>query len=120
MRDTFYDTQEWRQLRDRVRARDADRCTVARLLGGRCSGILHVHHIETVADRPDLRLVENNCATACAGHHRVWESLRAFLVQRRRPLPPCPHVHRYPAGREACDRRRRRELGIPDEQQLVA
>jgi 5-methylcytosine-specific restriction endonuclease McrA len=112
MPDSFYDSQEWRDFRDRIRSRDSHRCTVARLLGGRCSGVLHVHHIEPRSERPDLELDEDNCATVCAAHHPVWESLRRFLQRCRRELPPCTHHHPYKSGREACDRRRARDLGI--------
>lgn len=112
MADPFYDTPEWDRLTERVKRRDGSRCTVARLLGGQCSPVLHVHHIEPRSERPELALEEDNCATTCAVHHPTWESLRRFLQRARRPLPPCGHNHPYKSGREACDRRRARELGI--------
>lgn len=112
MADEFLDTLAWRLLSARVRARDGNRCTVASLLGGDCSSDLDVHHIEPRAERPALALEESNCATVCDAHHPQWEAVRLFLVKCRRPLPPCNHVHRYKAGREACDRRRAARLGI--------
>lgn len=108
----FYNSPEWVEVRDLVRSRDANRCTVARLLGGSCSGVLHVHHIVPRTESPELALDPQNCATACAGHHRIWESVRLFVVRSRRSLPPCRHNHRYRSGRIECDRRRAKRLGI--------
>lgn len=112
MTDPFYSTPEWITLRERVLARDDRRCTVSRLLGGACSETLHVHHIEPRSERPDLELDEDNCATVCSSHHPAWEALRVQLERSRRPLPRCNHFHMYASGREACDRRRARKLGI--------
>jgi CXCXC repeat len=116
----FYETPEWRALREKVFARDAGRCTVARLLGGACGGTIQVHHIEPLRERWDLRLDEDNCACVCARHHPQWEALRRALVNRRVvQLPPCPHNHPYRSGREACERRRMREAGLLDDVQLA-
>jgi hypothetical protein len=112
MTDPFYSTAEWLALRDRVRARDGGRCTVARLLGGACAGTVHVHHIEPRADRPDLELDDDNCASVCASHHPKWEAMRRFIERSRRELPPCGHQHIYASGRAECDRRRAKKLGI--------
>lgn len=109
---TFYDSPEWRRLSDVVIASADGRCFVARLFGGACSEILHAHHIESIVDRPDLALVEDNCAAVCSRHHPTWEAFRRLLAARR-TLPPCRHTHPYPEGREACERRRMREAGIP-------
>ena len=111
--DDFYKSPEWLRLRDRVLARDGYRCTVARILGGKCRGPLHVHHIEKRRDRPDLQLDPDNCGTCCASHHPKWEALCAWVRRARQPLPPCRHNHRYASGREACERERARKLGIP-------
>lgn len=118
MEDSFYNTPGWRRLRARVIARDGGRCTVARLLGGACSGSLHVHHIEPRTERPDLALEEDNCATVCGAHHPTWESLRRWL-RARRTVPPCNHRHPYPEGREECARRRAREMGLHEPEQLA-
>jgi hypothetical protein len=102
----LYDTLHWRELRARALARDCSRCTVSRLLGGECSGVLHVHHIEPADERPALAFELDNLATACAGHHARWEALRRALVrERRRGYRRCPHPHPTRAGREACERR---------------
>lgn len=107
----FYSSAEWRALRDRVRARDDNRCTVGRLLGGRCSGVLHVHHIEPVDEHPELALDEDNCLTACASHHPRWEAVaRALRLATGETLPRCPHRHVYATGRRECEERRRRAL----------
>lgn len=103
---TLYDTLRWRELRARALARDGNRCVVARLLGGTCSGVLHVHHIEPVEENPSLAWELDNLATVCAGHHRTWEALRRALVRsHRRQTRRCPHRHTNRAGREACERR---------------
>lgn len=103
---TLYDTLRWRELRARALARDGNRCVVARLLGGKCSGVLHVHHIEPVEERPGLAWDIDNLASVCASHHPRWESFRRALVRERRSgYRRCPHDHRTRVGREACERR---------------
>lgn len=118
--DPFYNSPEWRELRARVVQRDGNRCVLARFLGGRCHGVLHAHHIEPRAERPDLALDEDNCITVCAAHHPTLEAFRAFVSRCRRPLPPCRHRHRYPHARAECDRRRAAALGIVLEDDLAA
>lgn len=105
----IYKTPEWLALSARAKARDEHRCTVARLLGGECSGILHAHHLIPVSEGgpeiPDL----DGVVTACAGHHRTLHALREFVVYRRSvELPPCRcrGGHRYREGRVECRRRR--------------
>jgi hypothetical protein len=106
---SFYSSAEWLAARDRALSRDASRCTVARLLGGECRGVLHVHHVVSVADRPDLALDPDNLGTACASHHSRWEALaRALRVVEGVDIPPCPHRHLYESGRRACEAKRRR------------
>lgn len=112
MHTTFYDSPEWKTLRERVLTRDGRRCTVARLLGGPCRGALHVHHIEPVEDRPDLALDEDNCGTACASHHPKWEALRRQLVKRR-GWRTCKHPHRTAEARRICEARLNRDQAQP-------
>lgn len=108
--DAFYTTSEWRELRARAIERDSSRCTVARLLGGACSGDLHVHHVIPRREAPERALDLDNLATVCACHHGRWEATRRLLIiYWTNPLPPCRHRHPYRIGREDCDRRRRRE-----------
>lgn len=108
----IYDTLKWRVVRSRTLARDGSSCTVAGLLGGACSPILHVHHIEPVADGGapfDL----DNLATVCARHHPMWEALRRGIVARRSAPAAevyCPHHHRSREAREICERRLRRQI----------
>lgn len=111
--ESIYDTLRWRATRARALRRDANSCTVSRLLGGDCSGVLHAHHIVPVAEGGapfDL----DNVGTVCASHHPAWEALRRTLVSRRRePDPPrCPHEHRTREARELCERRLARRHGI--------
>jgi hypothetical protein len=109
--DTFLSSREWFDFRERILARDGDRCSVGRLLGGPCRGVLHVNHIVPRRDRPELALDEDNCGTACASHHVQWEAFaRAIRLLRLEELPPCRHAHPYAEGRRQCERRRRDEL----------
>ncbi len=101
MADRFYTTQPWISLRERVLERDADRCLLARFVGGRCAGPLAVHHVIPRSERPDLALDESNLVTTCHKHHPTLEAFRVFLRQRNRRLPPCPHKHPYLEGQLA-------------------
>lgn len=107
---TFYNGSAWRALAARAIARDGNRCTVARLLGGPCKGRLHAHHIRRPKDENDeLALDLDNLGTACASHHPVWERLRRELERtlgRRVPVRVrCPHFHPYAEGRRICEER---------------
>lgn len=111
LRDPFYDSSEWREFAAGIRERDGHRCTVGWLLGGDCSGHLHVNHVIPRREAPHLQFAPDNCGTVCASHHPQWEALRRTLVSRR-TVPPCRHRHPYKEGAEACRRRRARELGV--------
>ena len=104
--DALYRSPEWAEVRSAALRRDADRCTVARLLGGDCSATLHVHHLSR---DPELALDLDNVATACASHHPSLEAIRRAILERRAPrVPPCRHRHRYDHARRECRRRRER------------
>lgn len=91
-------------LRERILQRDGRRCTVARLLGGECHPVLHVHHIIAVADGGTDD--EDNLATVCQSHHPVWESLRRWLERKKlRGRRTCRHTHRTREAREICERK---------------
>jgi len=98
-------TPTWRDTRSRVLARDGNRCTVARLLGGTCAPPpFHVHHIVPRGDGGTDDL--DNLATACASHHPIWEALRRQVVRRMTSEPVrCPHVHRTAEARRICESR---------------
>lgn len=105
----FYGTLRWRVTRSRALARDGHLCTVSRLLGGECSGALHVHHIVPVEEGGEPFALDN-LGTACASHHPAWEALRRKLVSARTEpvapaVPRCPHAHRTPEARVLCERR---------------
>ena len=118
----FYSTPEWRALSERVKARDRGRCTVARLIGGECGGLLHAHHIESVTEHPELALSEDNCASVCASHHPKWERIRRELSREPR-VPACRHTHPYKQGARLCENRRRASVGLApireDERELI-
>lgn len=104
----LYQTLHWATARSAALARDCNECQVRRLLGGDCSGILHVHHVvrpEHGGGKYDL----DNLLTVCAGHHPQLEALRRFVTDKR-GWKRCPHYHRTPAGREACEAKLNRAL----------
>ncbi len=102
-RREVYDSPEWDAARARVLRRDANRCVLAWLLGGACSGPLHVHHVEPVEERPDLAFHDDNLISACEAHHPTLDAFRRF-VRAKRGRRRCPHRHTNRAGREACER----------------
>lgn len=97
-----YDLAKWGETREAVLERDAHRCTIGTLVGGRCRGLLHVHHLIPVSEGGDP-FDEDNCITACAGHHPWVESARKVIVDKRRKT--CWHKHRTAESRAACERR---------------
>ena len=110
-RDTFYTSPEWLVVREKALARDGNRCTVARLIGGDCSTRLDVHHLQPVSERPDLAYDLDNLVTACSSHHPTLEAVRRILrIIRVIDLPPCGHKHPYASGRIECENRRRAKL----------
>lgn len=107
MPEPTFDT--WPALRAAALARDASRCTLARLFGGRCSPTLHAHHLVPVsAGGPELPPLDG-VLTACARHHPMLEATRREVLRRRAPRR-CPHFHPYPEGRRACERKLARVL----------
>lgn len=120
---SVYSTSRWRAVRADALRRDADRCTVGRLLGGACSLDLQAHHIEALSDGGapfDL----DNVATVCSTHHPTWEAIRrAVLRARRRADPaaiePCRHKsHRSLEARIQCARQTLIRKGELDPTQL--
>lgn len=113
--DAFYTSPAWLDLRALVLERDSHACLLARFVGGRCSGRLHVHHIEPRSERADLELDPENCVTACEGHHPTLEAFRRMVRRLSDPLEalgPCGHRHPYAHGRRECLRRRARDAGL--------
>jgi hypothetical protein len=105
----IYSTPDWLALAARAKARDGHLCTVARILGGECSGVLHAHHVIPISEGGDPLPPLDGIVTACAGHHRTLHALREFVAARRVvELPPCRcrGGHRYREGRQECRRRR--------------
>lgn len=116
--DSFYSTSDWLEVRDAALERDDHRCTVARLLGGECHEELHVHHIRSVAEHPELRLELDNLGTVCKTHHPMWERLRRQITGDVK-VPRCRHRHPYTVGALACLNERRRSVGLPPLQEYV-
>ena len=100
----LYDTRTWDEARERTLARDGQRCTVARLIGGECSPILDVHHLVPLSEGGDP-FGDANLVTICHAHHGRLEALRRHLLA---PEWRCPHRHRTAEGRRQCEMRRAR------------
>lgn len=110
--ETVYNSPAWRDVRARVLSRDGNRCTVARLLGGGCSGTLHVHHIEPI-NSGGARFDADNLAIVCSRHHPQWEALRRNMVRQRRPVwKRCPHRHVTRESRRQCEARLNRRPAL--------
>lgn len=99
---SVYHTTAWAQARRAALARDGNRCTVSRLLGGDCHGALHVHHITPLASGGTHTI--DNLGTVCATHHPMWEALRRKLSTLRAPRR-CPHHHVHAEARRLCEQR---------------
>lgn len=87
MTDPFYQTNQWRNLRHRVVARDRYRCTCCGA-SVRGKGLSRVDHVIPRRQRPDLALSSSNLRTLCAscdnkrhsekgGHHVEREPVNA-------------------------------------------
>ena len=70
----FYGRKEWLKLRAYKLARDplCQRCKA----GGRVVLAAHVHHVQDVAKRPELRLVYSNLESLCVSHHNAESARR--------------------------------------------
>lgn len=99
-------TPEWADTRTKVLARDGQRCSLARLFGGACHGIIDVHHLQPVNEGGDPYALDN-CLSVCHRHHPMLEAMRRY-VMRKRAVPPCRHAHRYDHARRECAERRAR------------
>jgi hypothetical protein len=108
---SFYTSPEWLAVREQALSRDANRCSVARLIGGDCSARLDVHHLQSLGERPDLALDLDNLLTVCSSHHPTLEAIRRVLrIIRLIDMPPCGHNHPYRQGRIDCENKRRAAL----------
>jgi len=70
--DPFYLTSEWQALRLQALRRDQYLCQhcKAKCIGKKRGGVSpHVDHIETIRDRPDLKLSLSNLRTLCHSCH---------------------------------------------------
>lgn len=92
---TAYDKRSFRNL-------PRDRCEVEHLFGamvGPCKGLIHLHHTDPTDE--NSRLIQ-----VCNAHHqRLHAALRALLTPSEPEWKTCTHVHRYPEGKAACERR---------------
>jgi hypothetical protein len=90
----------WEIIRARIIERD--RGCSGRFLGGKCSSIIDVHHIEPREEGGTDE--DSNLMAVCHTHHPMLEAMRKEIL-RRRGWKTCPHEHRYPGARAACERR---------------
>lgn len=105
----LYDSLLWQIARSRALARDGNRCTVSRWLGGACTpGPLHVHHKHAVSEG-GAPYDPENLGTTCAAHHPLWESLRRHIVAELLTTPAepprCTHHHASAEARRLCEKR---------------
>ena len=107
MTERIYTSPEWAAARDAALLRDGSRCTVQRLIGGRCHPTLDVHHLEPVAEG-GAEFDLDNLVTVCHSHHPRLEALRRYLL-RKPEWRRCRHDHRYDYARRECERRLNRE-----------
>ena len=73
-------------------------CALSELVPGECSGRLHEHHVMPISAGGDPN---GKTVLLCQRHHPMVEALARRILRWRR----CPHVHRSPEAREACERR---------------
>lgn len=78
--DPFYQSPEWRAVRDYVLKRDDNRCTIP---GCRHVGRVWVDHIVEIQDGGD-RLDPSNCQTLCQPHHVT----KTHAERRKRWMTP--------------------------------
>lgn len=102
----------WIATRKRILERDGHRCAVGQLFGleHECSPILDVHHRK--ARRTGGTEDDSNLYVLCRRHHGPVEAMLRRL-ERGEPvegLKRCPHNHRYPGAREACERKLNADL----------
>jgi hypothetical protein len=100
MSQRIYDKSAWRSTREQILSRDGD-CTYSRLLGGECSGPLHVHHLNPSEYDP---FDPDGLITVCEVHHPKLEAIRRAILSVR-GWKRCNHVHRTRESREQCERR---------------
>src|SRR5262245_51137319 len=94
MQKTVYDKRSFRAL-------PREFCLVAELLGdaaGPCSGLIHRHHLDPLDEH-------SRTVPVCNGHHQRLHATLRGLYAPEKPWKTCTHTHRYPEGREACERR---------------
>lgn len=71
-RAKFYNSEEWRQMRDYIRKRDNYECLFCKRDGGvttRHDAVLEVDHIKELEHYPELALEETNLRTLCRDCH---------------------------------------------------
>lgn len=83
LRDRARLSEELKEWREAVYARDGYKCT-------RCSrtGYLHAHHIKSWADYPGLRFDVDNGVTLCADCHSRAHG-RNLVQRRKKKCPEC-------------------------------
>lgn len=69
MKNAFYWSGEWRELKKRIIERDCNECKVCALSGRVSLDNLIVHHIYPLEYYPEKRLVEDNLITVCIQCH---------------------------------------------------
>lgn len=74
-RDSFYQSQTWRNKRKDILRRDNNECQVTKSKGGVCRTKLIVHHIKPLEFFPELALDDYNLITVTQSIHNVIHGL---------------------------------------------
>jgi len=77
-------------------------CALAELLPDECSPGIDRHHVFPISAGGDP---DGPTVPVCDRHHPILESMARRVLGGPRRCPHPPGTHRYPDGREACERR---------------
>ena len=81
MGHSFYNTREWRELREMIRGRDKWRCQLCGI-SVREKGASQVDHIIPRRTAPALALDPNNLRTLCRSCHNKFDKARGHKSPR--------------------------------------
>lgn len=70
---SFYNSAAWKKMRELVFKRDGYKCQECKAKG-LTREATEVHHVFTLAERPDLKLDANNLISLCGEHHKAMHN----------------------------------------------
>ena len=71
--DVFRSGYSWQKKRDKIKKRDHYFCRICLSQGEMTYSDLEVHHIQSLEERPELALEDDNLITLCGYHHERAE-----------------------------------------------